>query len=104
MVVLPVPSALGKTSVCSLSLIWMMSPCSGHGFSAGIGGSETRVVVNFITVVLKMDQSFHTSGSCHEAQDERLLWSGDLVGRLEHLLSRVHLVPLVNRDKEIIIT
>lgn len=35
MVVLPVPSALGSTSVCSLSLIWMMSPCSGHGFSAG---------------------------------------------------------------------
>lgn len=32
--VLPVPSAFGKSSVCSLSLIWMMSPCSWQGFSA----------------------------------------------------------------------
>ena len=47
MVVLPVPSALGRTSVCSLSLIWMMSPCSGHGFSVGQAngrtGGEARV-------------------------------------------------------------
>lgn len=35
-----------------------------------------------------------TSGSGHEPQDESLLWSGDLVGRLEHLLGSIHLVPL----------
>lgn len=58
MVVLPVPSALGRTSVCSLSLIWMMSPCSGHGFSArhreeeegGAEGSELPVLCNLILI------------------------------------------------------
>ena len=35
-----------------------------------------------------------TSGAGHEAQDQSLLWPGDLVGRLEHLLGGVHLVSL----------
>lgn len=35
-----------------------------------------------------------TSGSGHEAQDEGLLWSGNLVGCLEHFLGSVHLVSL----------
>ena len=35
-----------------------------------------------------------TPGSCHETQNESFLWTGDLVGLSEHLLSSTHLVFL----------
>jgi len=46
-----------------------------------------------------------TSGAGHEAQDEGLLRPRHLVGRLEHLLGRIHLVSLQggrhNTDTEV---
>lgn len=66
MVVLPVPSALGRTSVCSLSLIWIISPCSGHGFSIRqIGGSRQVIIGSsrLVCVCVRMcwlESSFET--------------------------------------------